>query len=387
MSLLNGQRHVTPQRGMPVDDKGSSSTVVTVTGETVQLYYFSSQVLTADAGEAAGTVVMGFLAYDNIKNAMGSAEATKANTSLSFTSTALTTERQMSEQLVEDNDQMSDYTKSLVITSGFSNGEYCVDYAKGVIYGVKADTGTSLTATTYKIKQAISGGSSAVASSVDVAKYGGTATTLGQKAMTASMPVVLPSDQDVEVVGNVAHDAADSGNPVKVGGKYNATAPTLTDGDRGDAQMDSKANLLNSLGTKLAGEDLTNDVIGVQNKPLALSAYAWSVDRSTDLEASSVTKTSAGVMRYFSGRLDSTLATGTYYVQFLNAASLPADGAVTTLTAPTKVSHVTGSDTPVVVDFTMNGVYASSGIVWCISSTEYTKTIGGAYVSGTMLYI
>lgn len=387
MSLLNGQRYVTPQRGMPVDDKGSSSTVVAVTGETVQLYYFSSEVLTADAGEAAGTVVMGFLAYDNIKNAMGSAEATKANTSLSFTSTALTTERQMSEQLVEDNDQMSDYTKATVITSGFANGEYCVDYAKGVIYAVKADTGTSLTAATYKIKQAISGGSSAVASSVDVAKYGGTATTLGQKAMTASMPVVLPSDQDVEVVGNVAHDAADSGNPVKVGGKYNATAPTLTDGDRGDAQMDSKANLLNSLGTKLAGEDLTNDVQGVVNKPLALSTYAWSVDRSTALEASSVAKASAGVMRYFSGRLDSTLATGTYYVQFLNAASLPADGAVTTLTAPTKVSHVTGSDTPVVVDFTMNGVYASSGIVWCISSTEYTKTIGGAYVSGTMLYI
>ena len=39
-------------------------------------------------------------------------------------------------------------------------------------------------------------------------------------------------------VGNVASGAADSGNPVKMGGKYNATLPTLTDGNRGDAQLD-----------------------------------------------------------------------------------------------------------------------------------------------------
>ena len=42
------------------------------------------------------------------------------------------------------------------------------------------------------------------------------------------------------VVGNVASGATDSGNPVKVGGKYNATRPTLTDGQRGDAQVDSR---------------------------------------------------------------------------------------------------------------------------------------------------
>lgn len=44
-----------------------------------------------------------------------------------------------------------------------------------------------------------------------------------------------------QVVGNVAAGAADSGNPVKVGGKYNATLPTLTDGNRGDLQLDVNA--------------------------------------------------------------------------------------------------------------------------------------------------
>lgn len=44
------------------------------------------------------------------------------------------------------------------------------------------------------------------------------------------------------VVGNVASGSADSGNPVKVGGKYNLTAPTFTDGQRGDLQLDTRGN-------------------------------------------------------------------------------------------------------------------------------------------------
>lgn len=43
--------------------------------------------------------------------------------------------------------------------------------------------------------------------------------------------------------GNVASGATDSGNPVKVGGKYNSTPVTLTDGQRGDAQLDASGYL------------------------------------------------------------------------------------------------------------------------------------------------
>jgi hypothetical protein len=39
-------------------------------------------------------------------------------------------------------------------------------------------------------------------------------------------------------VGNVASAATDSGNPVKTGGKYNSTKPTLTNGQRGDTQVE-----------------------------------------------------------------------------------------------------------------------------------------------------
>lgn len=43
--------------------------------------------------------------------------------------------------------------------------------------------------------------------------------------------------------GNVASGATDAGNPLKIGGRYNATMPTLTDGQRGDAQLTTRGSL------------------------------------------------------------------------------------------------------------------------------------------------
>ena len=43
--------------------------------------------------------------------------------------------------------------------------------------------------------------------------------------------------------GDIASGSADSGNPVKVGGKYNSTLPTLSDGQRGDMQVGSRGAL------------------------------------------------------------------------------------------------------------------------------------------------
>lgn len=58
------------------------------------------------------------------------------------------------------------------------------------------------------------------------------------------LPSALVSDRmKVEDVGNVASAATDSGNPVKVGGKYNLTIPTFTDGQRADLQVDSRGYL------------------------------------------------------------------------------------------------------------------------------------------------
>ena len=59
------------------------------------------------------------------------------------------------------------------------------------------------------------------------------------------LPVVTTTTTGapLDVEGNVASGATDSGNPVKIGGKYNATLPTLVDGQRGDAQLSIRGNL------------------------------------------------------------------------------------------------------------------------------------------------
>ncbi|MEH2201164.1 hypothetical protein [Nostoc sp.] len=90
--------------------------------------------------------------------------------------------------------------------------------------------------------------------------------------------------------GNVAAGATDSGNPLKIGGVYKATPPTLADGQRGDLQLSSRSNLLidtinyvsspidvsvvDSLSTSSTGQD--NQVI-IRGNPTANSFASFYV--------------------------------------------------------------------------------------------------------------
>jgi len=89
----------------------------------------------------------------------------------------------------------------------------------------------------------------------------------------------------VEAAGAVAAGAADSGNPVKVGGKYNVTPPTLDDGDRGDAQLNALGALLADLQTRITGEDFNLNLLRVAGYGVA-----------TNLTASGLVKTGAGIV-------------------------------------------------------------------------------------------
>jgi hypothetical protein len=83
------------------------------------------------------------------------------------------------------------------------------------------------------------------------------------------------------VTGNVAAGAADSGNPIKVGGKYSAVEPTLADGQRGDMSLDAngrqrvtvgKTVLLASTPTlTVAGAYATGDYIGPTTTPASFT--------------------------------------------------------------------------------------------------------------------
>jgi len=113
---------------------------------------------------------------------------------------------------------------------------------------------------------------------------------------------------------------------------------------------------------------------------------AYSVDQSDLLESGSVSKNSSGNLYKVAGRLDRTAPTGVYYVQLLNASSVPADGAVTLLFTPIKLVHTTGIDTYFDLDASPAGLPATSGIVWVLSSTEFTKTLAGDFCSVVALY-
>jgi len=65
---------------------------------------------------------------------------------------------------------------------------------------------------------------------------------LGSKTSANSLPVVIASDQagPLPVAGMVASGASNANNPVKIGGAFNTTQPTVTTGQAVDAQYSAR---------------------------------------------------------------------------------------------------------------------------------------------------
>lgn len=191
------------------------------------------------------------------------------------------------------------------------------------------------------------------------------------------------------IQGNVAHDSVDSGNPTKIGGW--AQSPTafptaVAIGDRVNASYSTQGEAF-VYNTRLNfDEDSTNFLSQVALKPVAVNTYTLSKDVSSALEASSVAKASAGNFYHSFGVIDATAPTGMYYVQFLDAASPPSDGAVTHLISPIPVNHTNGIDSSYEAGPFLFGVAAANGIVKVLSTTLVTKTIAGSYMFGTVYF-
>lgn len=104
---------------------------------------------------------------------------------------------------------------------------------------------------------------------------------LGQKAMASSLPVVISSDQSsIPVVGNVASAATDSGNPVKIGGPFNTTQPTVTNGQRVDAQLTSRGAQIVATGIDNFN---INNVSGTVSLPTGAATSALQTTGNTTL--------------------------------------------------------------------------------------------------------
>ena len=222
MSLLNSnqQSEVSAQRRMPVDDIATDQ-LKDISSESVQFYYYTTAgVLTTDAGQVAGTVVVGKLANRNVKNALGDTVGQYGDTSVSITSTAFLVLKPFREVDVATqesagyNKLATGLAKATAATADFENGQYCIDHRTGTLYGVKADNSTTLTAD-YKVEMGISGGGGGgLESDVNIDEIGAQSVATDDAAMVAS-PKFLP-----------------------IGGEYRASATTYADGDATVLQTD-----------------------------------------------------------------------------------------------------------------------------------------------------
>lgn len=114
----------------------------------------------------------------------------------------------------------------------------------------------------------------------------------------------------LDVEGNVASGVADTGNPVKVGGIYNSTAPSFANGQRTDLQADANGNVrIRSTGSSVTGADavantsissliLANEVsTSTSNRPLSTVTYSFNGstwDRNFTCPNSAVVNVTAG---------------------------------------------------------------------------------------------
>jgi hypothetical protein len=202
--ILRHQSDVGNQSPMPTDRVDETSVVNTSPPETVVWLYSNSGVWAAAAGEAAGTIVTYKTTYDGILNSVNAVIGHSQDTSLSF---AAATRASQIVNVSEDifykiqqlsvADQVTEMTKRLPTA-----GDYAIDHRRGQIWcNSKATVAND--SITYDYKTVISGGSGTTSDKIQ---------------------------------GNVAHDAADAGNPVKIGGvARTAQATAVANGDRVDA--------------------------------------------------------------------------------------------------------------------------------------------------------
>lgn len=210
-----------------------------------------------------------------------------------------------------------------------------------------------------------------------------------QASMNAEAELLVSSGTSAGSLGkaeDAAHASGDTGVAILAKRTDTAASSSATDGDYVTVNSDSLGHLWNREGFVDQFVDNTNAVARTKDKPVSTSEYTYTIDKSAALEASTIVNVGLCNIRLISGRIDSTAPTATYYLQRINSTTLPADGAVTLLDAPTKFQHVTGTDTPVLIDYTTNCLNASTGGVICLSTTDFTKTIAGAYLSLTVMY-
>lgn len=137
---------------------------------------------------------------------------------------------------------------------------------------------------------------------------------------------------DARVSAKTDNTAAGTPVVLSVGGKYNASAQTYDDGDQAILQTDINGNTLISSATKIAGEDLTNDVMKVEQR--------FSYAQIAAGQATTTVKSGAGFLHaiVFNGPATATNVT-TVYDNTAGSGTVIAIPLATAVVSPTTVIY------------------------------------------------
>lgn len=153
---------------------------------------------------------------------------------------------------------------------------------------------------------------------------------------------------------------------------YNASPTQRLESQAGPLQADSLGNLNVGLVTKLAGEDLTNDVMAVMQKPVVSTTYGWTTFQNLGANTTLNVKASAG--NVYAVYCYNTTSTNRF-IQLHNTATVPAFAAVPTLTflVPSSGSTLIGQEF-----FGQGGKNFATGIAFATSVSASTFISGAA---------
>lgn len=361
--MMKNQKWVAVERGMPTEDVGGSSQGVSISGETVQFFYNSSGTRTQDAGQAAGVLVEAVFANAPILGASGISVGSGINSSLSFTSTAFTTEIKVPNEELEKLDGLSfanrftllaetvqkiKTSQAAGVVTAMANGDYVIDYRKGVAWGKKASTQTTLTSAAYKTRQR----ALAIASIIP----GTSATSLGKAE-------------------DAAHTSGDTGVLALV---VRSDTPANTAGTTGDYSApinDSLGHLWNREGFQPGYENNTDGVASVAIKPLSTATNSWTIFQNLAANATLNIKAAPGNVKSIYC-LNNNAAVR--YIGIYNSATTASGTPVLNYMIPPAVGGVPGEK---IIDGQVlgeNGANFNTGIAFGFSTASNTYTAGTA---------
>lgn len=204
-----------------------------------------------------------------------------------------------------------------------------------------------------------------------------------------------------QIQGSAASGATDAGNPVKIGGVFNTTFPTLTTGQRGDVQLTSRGQLVTSLfsttGTAVgtgvpANGAATANGLFINGQNLAFNGSTWDFVRKASASSripSAAATTNATVAKASAGEVIMVSATNTTaslkYLKIYNKATAPTVGTDTpVMTIPLQPSNV-----PTTISIP-GGFYCSAGIGYALTGAaadaDTTALVAGDVVGVNVVY-